>query len=369
MAAGKGTQTLVCAVVLTLATSSQGLFTTASKVDGLYLYNFATVPFFSEILKLLVSVCFLLRMKLQGETVKMSRDWKTWALFLVPSIIYTAHNNVQFYMLKYVDPATYQILGNLKIITTGLLLRICLGRKLSMLQWMALFLLMVGATTSQVKTDCSVEGDGGVFAAPLQGYLFGLLSAFLSGFAAVYTEWIMKKNDDTLYWQNIQLYSFGVVCNAIKLCIDDYNAQYAGGIWLHKLFENYSTATYLVVCNLSFTGLLVSWIMKFADSIVKVYSTSMAMLVTMIVSIWLFDLQPSLQLILGIFCASSSLQLYYMKPSDLAYGPNKAPKELPEQAPLMGRQSLLERSGSSMAERHASGNLRQVLVQDAKEND
>ena len=36
---------------------------------------------------------------------------------------------------------------------------------------------------------------------PLQGYLFGLLSAFLSAFAAVYTEWIMKRNNDSLYWQ------------------------------------------------------------------------------------------------------------------------------------------------------------------------
>jgi drug/metabolite transporter (DMT)-like permease len=57
---------------------------------------------------------------------------------------------MQFFFLKYVDPATYQILGNLKIVTTGLLLRLCLQRRLSLLQWMALLLLMVGATTSQV---------------------------------------------------------------------------------------------------------------------------------------------------------------------------------------------------------------------------
>jgi hypothetical protein len=29
------------------------------------------------------------------------------------------HNNVQFMTLKFVDPATYQILGNLKIVTTA----------------------------------------------------------------------------------------------------------------------------------------------------------------------------------------------------------------------------------------------------------
>ncbi len=68
----------------------------------------------------------------------------------MPSIIYWLHNNVQFLTLKYVDAPTYQILGNLKIVTTGLLFWLCLRRKLTPLQWMALLLLMMGAATSQV---------------------------------------------------------------------------------------------------------------------------------------------------------------------------------------------------------------------------
>lgn len=52
-----------------------------------------------------------------------------------------------------------------------------------------------------------------------QGYLFGVLSAFLSALAAVYTEWVMKRNSDSLYWQNMQLYSFGVAFNALGLTL------------------------------------------------------------------------------------------------------------------------------------------------------
>lgn len=58
---------------------------------------------------------------------------------------------VQFLTLQYVDPATYQIMGNLKIVTTGLLFRLFLRRRLSPLQWIALTLLMIGAATSQVR--------------------------------------------------------------------------------------------------------------------------------------------------------------------------------------------------------------------------
>ena len=55
------------------------------------------------------------------------------------------------------DPATYQILGNLKIVTTGVLFRALLHRRLSMLQWIALLLLMIGATTSQVLVQTRLQ--------------------------------------------------------------------------------------------------------------------------------------------------------------------------------------------------------------------
>ena len=53
-------------------------------------------------------------------------------------------------------------------------------------------------------------------AAP-QGYMYGLLSALLSAVAAVYTEWVLKKNADTLYWQNMLLYGFGALANLLNM--------------------------------------------------------------------------------------------------------------------------------------------------------
>ena len=104
--------------------------------------------------------------------------------------------------------------------------------------------------------------------------------------------------------------------------------------------------------------------MKYADSIVKVYSTSMAMLVTMVVSIFLFGISPNMQLgrgtalskpittactgcafctlfghvliqlfpcpVLGIITASASLQLYYMQPRDLLPGGGVKSSVLPK---------------------------------------
>ncbi len=51
-----------------------------------------------------------------------------------------------------------------------------------------------------------------------------MVSAFLSALAAVYTEWVMKRNDYSLHWQNIQLYSFGILFNGLGLVINNISA-------------------------------------------------------------------------------------------------------------------------------------------------
>lgn len=298
------------ATLLTLLTSSQGILTTLSQTNGRYKYDYATIPFLAEIFKLLVSSFFLWREIQSHSPPRMTTEWKAVRLFVVPSIIYLVHNNVQFATLMYVDPSTYQIMGNLKIVTTGILFRLFLKRKLSNLQWLAIILLAVGTTTSQVK-GCGEASCESLFSAPIQGYVLGILSACLSALAGVYTEYLMKKNDDSLYWQNVQLYTFGAIFNMARLLWDDFRLGYEKGPWWQRLLNGYTFVTWMVVLNLGSTGLLVSWLMKFADNIVKVYSTSMAMLLTMVLSVYLFNFQPTVQLFLGIIICMISLHLYF----------------------------------------------------------
>lgn len=304
------------AALLTVLTSSQGILTTLSQSNGGYKYDYATVPFLAEVFKLLVSSLILWRECQTSPSPRITTEWKTVRLFPIPSIIYLIHNNVQFATLTYVDTSTYQIMGNLKIVTTGILFRLFLRRKLSTLQWMAIVLLAVGTTTSQVK-GCGEASCDSVFTAPIQGYLFGVLSACLSASAGVYTEYLMKKNNDSLYWQNIQLYTFGAIFNMAKLLLDDFRGGFEKGPWWQRLFDGYSITTWMVVLNLGSTGLLVSWLMKYADNIVKVYSTSMAMLLTMVLSVYLFNFKPTLQLFLGIIICMMSLHMYFAPPSML----------------------------------------------------
>lgn len=52
--------------------------------------------------------------------------------------------------------------------------------------------------------------------------------------------------------------------------MDDFRSGFEEGPWWQRLFNGYNMTTWLVVLNLGTTGLMVSWLMKYADNIVKV---------------------------------------------------------------------------------------------------
>lgn len=307
--------TLIAACILTVVTSAQSLLTTASKNDaGGYDYNVATVPLLSELLKLLVSACALYREFMREPSkCRLTTDWRSILLFPVPSLIYLAHHSITFPMLTLVDPSTYQILGNLKIVTTGLASKVVLGKRLSQLKWISLMLLTFGATVSQLSSG---KGDG-LFAAPMMGYLLGVLNACLSAFAGVYTEFLMKKNDDSLHWQNLQLYTFGVIFNIMRLTAEDVSNGFEHGAWPLTMFNGYTFVTFCVTANLAFSGLLVSFVMKYADTIAKVFATSLAMMLTPFAAFVFFGLRPSLALLIGVCISCTAVHLYYANPKDL----------------------------------------------------
>lgn len=74
--------------------------------------------------------------------------------------------------------------------------------------------------------------------------------------------------------QQILPLRFGAMFNMAKLVMDDFRSGFEKGPWWQRLFNGYNLTTWMVVLNLGSTGLLVSWLMKYADNIVKVSITS-----------------------------------------------------------------------------------------------
>ena len=73
----------------------------------------------------------------------------------------------------------------------------------------------------------------------------------------------------------------------------------------------YTPIVFIMILNHALSGIAVSLVMKFADNIVKVYSTSVAMVLTTLVSIPLFGFRLTLPFVLGTSVTSVAVFLHY----------------------------------------------------------
>ena len=335
------TKNFIASALLAFVTSAHGLLTTASlRGKEKYSYNVATVPLLAEALKLSISFVLLRReMHLMASSsssweststkVVMTTQVKTVMLYPIPSLIFLLHQAVSFPALVLLDPTTFLVLGNLKIVITGVLTRIFLkstSAGWTYKKWIGLILVTVGACTTQVGKSEKTGGKWMLFQRfSAFGYFLGIGDAILSALGGVYVEFVFKKNiNDSIHWQNLQMYAFGLLFNSARLTYldfrkfggwDDDNDDSSGNeavyAWPMTVFSGHSFISMCVVANLAFGGLLVSHIIKNVDAIAKVFATACAMFLTPTLSFILFAHVPSPAIFGGVLIASYGMLTYY----------------------------------------------------------
>lgn len=281
------------------------LFNLSRDESGKILYQVSTVVFLSEILKLVICVIMLMN-QLLTESVKIKFSLKETILLAIPGLIYTVNNTLAFVLLNYVDPATFQLLSNMKVITTTLLAYFFMKKNFSGIQWLSLLILFVGSTLSTIASDPNLENSTIKLGATPTGFIGMIIYCFLSAVAGISTEYAMKINETTsLYYQNLQLYLFGIIFNFVS---SFYEAKGDILVMFRGLGSSYWIL--IVIINQGVTGLLISAIMKFADNIVKLFCISGAAIVSYILSVYLFKLGLSLIWISSAVLIILSVYLY-----------------------------------------------------------
>lgn len=292
------------ALALTVLTSSQGILIAWSKRAGHYDYSVTSANFLVELLKSFISLVALLRIWSKDgitEDNKLSTTWEEVKVYPIPAVLYLIKNLLQYYIFIFMDAPSYQILKNLNIISTGVLYRLFLKRRLTPVQWAAYALLALGCTTAELNSTSEH-----VLQTPFQGWVIAVVMALLSGFAGVYTEVIIKKRPSrNINVQNFWLYFFGIIFNIAAMFTQDFDEIMNKGF-----FHGYTVVTVCMIINHALSGIAVSMVMKFADNIVKVYSTSVAMLLTAAISIFLFNFQLTLPFVLGSLVVSIAVFLH-----------------------------------------------------------
>ncbi|KAK1902634.1 putative UDP-sugar transporter protein SLC35A5 [Dissostichus eleginoides] len=343
---------------VTLGTSRILLLKYSANAENKYDFLPASVNLLAELLKLLFCLAMSVRVIVREGRSCRDLGFSSSASFLkslkwaVPAFLYFLDNLIIFYVLSYLQPAMAVLFSNFVILTTAVLFRIVLKRRLSWVQWASLFILFLSIVSLTMGTGSSQSAiavhnlhlnplsppsnscllytqlleqmrnssasESWVSSLPGQawrtrvveklrslgvGHILLIVQCFISAMANIYNEKILKEGDqlaESIFIQNTKLYGFGVVFNGLTLVL----GREARGLTVH--------------C--AALGLLVAFILKFRDNMFHVLTGQINTVLVTGLSFFLFNFHPSLDFFLQAPVVLLAIFIYNAsKPKDLEF--------------------------------------------------
>ncbi|OVA11062.1 Nucleotide-sugar transporter [Macleaya cordata] len=286
-----------------------------SKVDGSFKFSPISVNFLTEATKVLFAIVMLLlqaRHQKVGEKPLLSVSTFVQAarnnvLLAVPAFLYAINNYLKFIMQLYFNPATVKMLSNLKVLVIAVLLKMIMKRRFSIIQWEALALLLIGISVNQLR---SLPEGTTTLGLPIAtaAYIYTLIFVTVPSMASVFNEYAMKSQFETsIYLQNLFLYGYGAIFNLLGILV----TAIVKGPSSFDILQGHSKATMLLIFNNAAQGILSSFFFKYADTILKKYSSTVATIFTGIASAALFGHTLTINFILGISIVFISMHQFF----------------------------------------------------------
>ena len=279
-----------------------------------------TAVVMAEVVKLLTCMFLVYRSPEEGAgNVKKFTDILHKTIILnkldtlkvcVPSFIYLIMNNLNYVAAEHLDVPTYETTYQLKILTAAVLSVLILKKSLIKTQWLSLVLSVLGVALVQLSDAKETKVTEQIRQQNrLLGFGAALTASVLSGIAGVYFEKILKESNVSVWMRNIQLSLL-----AIPLGIFVSFFKHSEGIIEYGFFHGYDLfVIYLITLNAT-GGLLVAVVLKYADNILRGFASSLAIIITCIVSVFLFGFIVSLQFSVGAALVIGSIFMYGYKP-------------------------------------------------------
>ncbi|PWA63309.1 Nucleotide-sugar transporter [Artemisia annua] len=286
-----------------------------SKVDGKFNFSPISVNFLTEVAKVVFALIMLLiqaRNQKVGEKPLLSvtnfvQAARSNVLLAVPALLYAINNYLKFTMQLYFNPATVKMLSNLKVLVIAVLLKIIMKRRFSIIQWEALALLLIGISINQLRSFpdgvTTLDVPIGVGA-----YICTFIFVTVPSMASVFNEYALKSQYDTsIYLQNLFLYGYGAIFNFLGIL----GTVVIKGPESFDILQGHSKATMFLIINNAAQGILSSFFFKYADTILKKYSSTVATIFTGFASAALFGHTLTINFMLGISIVFISMHQFF----------------------------------------------------------
>jgi UDP-sugar transporter A1/2/3 len=235
----------------------------------------------------------------------LAHPWEI-VLLSVPSLVYSAQNNLLYFALSHLDAATYQVGYQAKILTTAIFSVFMLNKRISLMQWFSLVILTVGVGLAQL----SAAKNDGTKANTTAGFIAVLIAACMSGFAGVYFEKMLKSSGTSLWIRNIQMGVSSIIGGVAGI----YLSGELDGVRQNGFFYGYNNIVVMVILLQAVGGLVVAVVVKYADNILKGFAASFSIVTSCILSYVAFDFHPTWVFALGAVLVNVSMYLYTFEP-------------------------------------------------------
>ncbi|KAK1940126.1 UDP-N-acetylglucosamine transporter [Phytophthora citrophthora] len=308
--------------VLCVQNSLLAILMRLSRVGNYPRFNPSTAVFVGEALKLATCLVVLFhefnalnepqRRKRMGESFRTITNGKELLRVSIPAMLYVIQNNLQYVAVSNLDAPTFQVMYQLKILTTAIFSVVMLRKTVLITQWGAIVTLMMGVALVQMDDDASSAAKADQSAqSTTKGLLAVVAACVCSGFAGVYFEKILKGSSSktTLWERNVQMCFLGLALSGGGLVYNDF-----GSIMTRGFFYGYRPVVWAAIGMSAFGGLLTAVVVKYADNILKAFATSIAVVLSVIMSVFVFDKVPTGQFVVGAILVNGSVYAYGKAP-------------------------------------------------------
>lgn len=258
-------------------------------------YLDSTIVVVMEMTKLVIST--LLVMRDGGSITHLIHLLKTSLPIAVPSLLYVAQNTCQLMAVKNLDAGTFSVLSQGKVLTTAICSVIVLRANISTRKWRALALLVLGCILVQHTPSCVVSTsvtDTAASSAVATGLLMTFIMVTISGIAGVMIERILKNQGPgmvqmSIWERNVQLSFWGILGATASMLLRDYEQVSEKGF----TYGWSSFAVIVVICQ-SVGGLVTAVVVKYTNTIIKGFAVGLSVVITSVISVFVFSTQPTL---------------------------------------------------------------------------
>lgn len=286
-----------------------------------------------------MTVCFVLYVRefgIRQFIPEVFKNLKVFGLYMVPSALYCAYNNLAFVNLSNFDPTTYFLLLQFRVVVTGVIFQILFKKKLSGMQWFSLLLLTIGCIAKELGRASAghavSEGNSAILApsdaavatvhrslfarwlATSGGLVLILVQVFCSCFAGVYNEYLLKDGTGVpLMLQNFFMYTDSILCNGLLLLVVRGGSRVVSEAST-SLAALLQPLVILIVLNNAAGGVVTSLFLAKLNSILKTFASALELVFTAVFCWILFGISVDVYTAASIVIVITATVLYSQNP-------------------------------------------------------